>query len=35
VSLSGTSKLTVQLTASIYESAPASSTSGTTTGGQG
>lgn len=35
VNLSGTSDLTVQLTASIYESAATSSTSGTTTGGQG
>lgn len=35
VSLSGTSNLTVQLTASIYESAATTGTSGTTTGGQG
>jgi hypothetical protein len=33
VNLSGTSSLTVQLTASLYESAPASSASSTTTGG--
>ena len=35
VSLSGTSNLTVQLTASIYQSAATTSTAGTTTGGQG